>query len=65
MGYDWLRLVGMLAYAASRCKANEHTQQLRRGGEFRTHVWLLLAHFGLTDHIRIISVQVCSTASGS
>ncbi|KAK3220558.1 hypothetical protein Dsin_014528 [Dipteronia sinensis] len=57
MGYDWLRLVGMLAYAASRCKANEHAQQLRRGGGFLTHVWLLLAHFGLTDHVRIISAQ--------
>ncbi|KAK3220560.1 hypothetical protein Dsin_014530 [Dipteronia sinensis] len=54
IGCAWLE---MLAYAASRCKANEHAQQLRRGGEFLTHVWLLLAHFGLTDHVRIISAQ--------
>ncbi|KAI9160600.1 hypothetical protein LWI28_009842 [Acer negundo] len=46
------------ALATSRCKANEHAQQLRRGGEFLTHVWLLLAHFGLTGHVRIISAQL-------
>ncbi|KAK3220387.1 hypothetical protein Dsin_014357 [Dipteronia sinensis] len=39
-----------LGYVARNCKGNEHAQQLRRGGELLTHVWLLLCHFGLTDH---------------
>ena len=44
--------VEMLAYAASQCSGNCHAQQLRRGGEFLTHVWLLMAHFGLTEQSR-------------
>ncbi|XP_039169429.1 uncharacterized protein LOC120293759 [Eucalyptus grandis] len=42
----------MLCYAASKCKGSYHAQQLRRGGELLTHVWLM-AHFGLTDHFQI------------
>ncbi|KAF8011357.1 hypothetical protein BT93_J1837 [Corymbia citriodora subsp. variegata] len=45
--------VEMLAYAAVECKGLQHARQLRRGGEFLTHVWLLMAHFGLTDHFQI------------
>lgn len=45
--------VEMLAYAAVKCKGLHHAQQLRQGGEFLTHVWLLMAHFGLTDHFQI------------
>ncbi|KAF8011298.1 hypothetical protein BT93_J1800 [Corymbia citriodora subsp. variegata] len=45
--------VEMLAYAAVKCKGVKHARQLRRGGEFLTHVWLLMAHFGLTDHFQI------------
>ncbi|CAK7323734.1 unnamed protein product [Dovyalis caffra] len=45
--------VEMLAYAASRCKGNYHAQQLRQGGELLTHVWLLMAHFGLTEQFQI------------
>ncbi|XP_048132731.1 uncharacterized protein LOC115729945 [Rhodamnia argentea] len=45
--------VEMLCYAASNCKASYHAQQLRRGGELLTHVWLMMAHFGLTDHFQI------------
>ncbi|KAJ4839588.1 hypothetical protein Tsubulata_020229 [Turnera subulata] len=43
----------MLAYAAAQCRGNQHGQQLRRGGELLTHVWLLMAHFGLTEHFKI------------
>ncbi|KAF4399348.1 hypothetical protein G4B88_022431 [Cannabis sativa] len=45
--------VEMLAYAASQCRGNHHAQQLRRGGELLTHVWLLMAHFGLTEQFQI------------
>ncbi|KAF8029539.1 hypothetical protein BT93_E2068 [Corymbia citriodora subsp. variegata] len=45
--------VEMLAYTAIKCKGFHHAQQLRQGGEFLTHVWLLMAHFGLTDHFQI------------
>ncbi|GKV14849.1 hypothetical protein SLEP1_g25658 [Rubroshorea leprosula] len=42
----WLEL---LAYAACHSRDSQHGQQLRRGGELLTHVWLLMAHFGLTE----------------
>lgn len=45
--------VEMLIYAATKCKGSYHAQQLRRGGELLTHVWLMTAHFGLTDHFQI------------
>ncbi|XP_030538937.1 uncharacterized protein LOC115747043 isoform X2 [Rhodamnia argentea] len=45
--------VEMLCYAASKCKGSYHAQQLRRGGELQTHVWLMMAHYGLTDHFQI------------
>ena len=45
--------VEMLAHAASQCRGNYHAQQLRRGGELLTHVWLLMAHFGLTEQFQI------------
>ncbi|XP_031247367.1 uncharacterized protein LOC116105080 [Pistacia vera] len=47
IGCIWLEI---LAFTASKCKGRQHGQQLRSGGEFLTHVWLLMAHFGLTDH---------------
>ena len=43
----------MLCYAASQCGWKEHAQQLRRGGELLTHVWLLMAHFGISEHFKI------------
>ncbi|KAI8015171.1 hypothetical protein LOK49_LG05G01136 [Camellia lanceoleosa] len=53
-GHDrWCMIVDiwieMLGHAASQCRGRYHAQQLRRGGEFLTHVWLLMAHFGLND----------------
>ncbi|KAK2652766.1 hypothetical protein Ddye_012622 [Dipteronia dyeriana] len=47
IGSKWFK---MLVQAANNCRGNEHAQQLRRGGEFLTHVWLLMAYFALTDH---------------
>ncbi|KAK7834195.1 hypothetical protein CFP56_024815 [Quercus suber] len=35
------------------CKGNHHAQQLRRGGELLTHVWLLMAHFGINEQFQI------------
>ncbi|KAF8392018.1 hypothetical protein HHK36_022358 [Tetracentron sinense] len=50
MSHVW---VEMLFYAASQCRGNYHAQQLRRGGELLTHVWLLMAHLGITQQIQI------------
>ncbi|KAG5538907.1 hypothetical protein RHGRI_019450 [Rhododendron griersonianum] len=43
MGSMW---VEMLCDAARKCPVKNHIQELRHGGEFLTHVWLLLLHFG-------------------
>ncbi|XP_050285275.1 uncharacterized protein LOC126724889 [Quercus robur] len=50
MSHVW---VEMLSYAASQCRWNLHGQQLSRGGELLTHVWLLLAHLGITEQFQI------------
>ncbi|KAL4597580.1 hypothetical protein ACB092_11G000700 [Castanea dentata] len=56
-GLKWQIIVDvwkeMLCHAASVCKGRHHAQLLRHGGEFFTHVWLLLAHYGFTDHFQI------------
>ncbi|XP_048319234.1 uncharacterized protein LOC107434090 isoform X2 [Ziziphus jujuba] len=36
--------VEMLCFAAMNCPADCHSDQLRRGGEIVTHVWLILLH---------------------
>ncbi|PPR99820.1 hypothetical protein GOBAR_AA20842 [Gossypium barbadense] len=46
----WLE---MLTYAASHSRGSQHCQQLRRGGELLTHVWLLMAHFGMSEQFQI------------
>nr|XP_023906205.1 uncharacterized protein LOC112017963 [Quercus suber] len=38
-----------LAYVATLCRGNNHAQQLRKGGEFLTHVWLLIEQFNLAE----------------
>lgn len=45
--------VEMLSYAANHCGWSNHAHQLRRGGELLTHVWLLMAHLGLTEKFQI------------
>ncbi|XP_027120544.1 uncharacterized protein [Coffea arabica] len=45
--------VELLSYAASHCRANAHAQELSKGGELITFVWLLMAHFGLGEQFRI------------
>ena len=45
--------VELLSYAASQCRWNYHARQLRQGGELLTHVWLLMAHLGITEHFQI------------
>lgn len=40
--------VEMLCCAAKSCPVQNHIQELRRGGQFLTHVWLLLMHLGVT-----------------
>ena len=38
-----------LAYVTTLCQGNNHAQQLRKGGEFLTHVWLLIQQFNLAE----------------
>ncbi|KAL3636838.1 hypothetical protein CASFOL_019137 [Castilleja foliolosa] len=46
----WLELI---CYGASHCKGHGHAQQLSKGGELITFVWLLMTHFGLGGQFRI------------
>jgi hypothetical protein len=46
----WIEILG---YAASHCRGYYHAQQLSRGGELLTHVWLLMAHLGITEQFQI------------
>jgi len=45
--------VEMLCHAASQCRALQHAKQLSQGGELLTHVWLLMAHLGITEQFQI------------
>ncbi|XP_022736040.1 uncharacterized protein LOC111289337 [Durio zibethinus] len=47
----WVELV---SYAASHCRASTHAQQVSKGGELISFVWLLMAHFGLGEQFQII-----------
>jgi hypothetical protein len=46
----WIEILG---YAASHCRGYYHAQQLSMGGELLTHVWLLMAHLGITEQFQI------------
>ncbi|XP_076888374.1 uncharacterized protein LOC143538786 [Bidens hawaiensis] len=50
VGDVWVEILG---YAASQCRGFDHAQQLEKGGELLTHVWLLMAHLGITEHFQI------------
>jgi len=45
--------VEMLCHAASQCRGLQHAKQLTQGGELLTHVWLLMAHLGITEQFQI------------
>ncbi|MBA0593222.1 uncharacterized protein LOC105764956 [Gossypium raimondii] len=45
--------VELMSYAASHCRANTHAQQVSKGGELITFIWLLMAHFGLGEQFQI------------
>lgn len=45
--------VELLCYAACHCDSTAHVEQLSRGAELINFVWLLMAHFGLTDQFQI------------
>ncbi|KAJ4980022.1 hypothetical protein NE237_010802 [Protea cynaroides] len=45
--------VEMLSYAAAQCKGPSHAKQLGQGGELLTHVWLLMAHLGITEQFQM------------
>ena len=42
-----------LARVATLCQGNNHAQQLRKGGEFLSHVWLLIEHMDLKEKFRV------------
>ena len=42
-----------LARVATLCQGNNHAQQLRKGGEFLSHVWLLIKHMDLKEKFRV------------
>ncbi|XP_021284262.1 uncharacterized protein LOC110416573 [Herrania umbratica] len=44
--------VELLSYAATQCKASSHAQQISKGGELITFVWLLMAHLGLGHYFQ-------------
>ncbi|KAM4082641.1 hypothetical protein ACJW30_11G190900 [Castanea mollissima] len=45
--------VEMLSYAATHCRPATHAQQVSKGGQLISFVWLLMAHFGLVDRFQI------------
>uniref|UniRef100_A0A2C9V0T1 DUF4220 domain-containing protein n=1 Tax=Manihot esculenta TaxID=3983 RepID=A0A2C9V0T1_MANES len=45
--------IEMLSFAANQCGSINHAKQLTGGGELLTHVWLLMAHLGITEQFQI------------
>ncbi|KAK7333524.1 hypothetical protein VNO80_30299 [Phaseolus coccineus] len=45
--------VELLSYAATNCTPISHVQQLGKGGEFLSLVWLLMTHLGLAKQFQI------------
>lgn len=48
----------MLGYAATHCRVDQHAQQLRKGGEFLTHVWLLMAQLGAMEQFQVTATPL-------
>ncbi|XVE79951.1 hypothetical protein DITRI_Ditri14bG0098600 [Diplodiscus trichospermus] len=46
----WMELISS---AASQSKGNLHAQQVDRGGELITFIWLLMVHFGFGKQFQI------------
>ncbi|KAL1329170.1 hypothetical protein AAHE18_12G022100 [Arachis hypogaea] len=59
--------IEMLTYAASQCEWEAHAQQLRRGGEFLTHVCLLMAELANSTELEelVLSTLVAFFAIAS
>ncbi|KAF8019786.1 hypothetical protein BT93_G0470 [Corymbia citriodora subsp. variegata] len=47
----WVELLG---YAAIHCRPYNHAQQLSKGGELVTLVWLLMVQLGLSEQFQIV-----------
>ncbi|KAG1370991.1 hypothetical protein COCNU_16G000850 [Cocos nucifera] len=45
--------VELLSYAAIHCRGNTHAQQVSKGGEFVSFIWLLMVHFGISEQFQI------------
>ncbi|KAK7387072.1 hypothetical protein VNO78_27567 [Psophocarpus tetragonolobus] len=45
--------VELLSYAAANCTPITHVQQLSKGGEFVSFVWLLMTHLGMAKQFQI------------
>ncbi|KAI4331306.1 hypothetical protein MLD38_029502 [Melastoma candidum] len=45
--------VELLLCASNQCRGERHARQVRRGGELITHVWMMMAHYGFTDHFQM------------
>ncbi|XP_039158758.1 uncharacterized protein LOC120288711 [Eucalyptus grandis] len=46
--------VELLVYAAIHCRPYNHAQQLSKGGELLTLIWLLTVHLGLSEQFQIV-----------
>ncbi|KAK3410416.1 uncharacterized protein LOC104423969 [Eucalyptus grandis] len=61
LGRKW-KLIGkvwakFLIYAACLSRGYQHSENLSRGGELITHVWLLMAHLGVVEPVQTSEKQ--------
>ncbi|GLT64489.1 hypothetical protein SLA2020_369810 [Shorea laevis] len=50
----WMEMLGCAAY---HCSSHEHAQQLSRGGELISFVWIVMAHFGLGGRFQDMRIE--------